>query len=88
MVTKRTHGGLWTHRGGVPNPTGRLGRLPGGGETILSPKQPGQAGQETEERGGGTFQEGPLADAQAKGPVRRCREQDVDSAGLGQVVWG
>lgn len=46
MATKRTQEVLWTHRGGTPNPTGRLGRLPGGGETVLSPKGPGQLAKE------------------------------------------
>ena len=91
MATKRTREVLWTHRGGTPNPTGRLGRLPGGDETVLSPKGPGQVGQGTWEQGGGTFQRGPLANTVAKGPARRCRElrdvQSIGGAGAGWVAW-
>lgn len=87
MATKRTWEVLWTHRGGTPNPTGRLGRLPEGGETVLSSKGPGQVGQGTREQGGGTFQGGPLANTETKGPARQCRElrhvQSIGGTGVG-----
>lgn len=46
VATENTRGVLWTHRRETSNPTGRVGKLSRGGDTELSPKELGRAGQE------------------------------------------